>query len=133
MTIPYSVGIIGLLKRLFIHFQDFDQFWKHAKLRDEELLEFQSYLLENPKSGVVIPGSNGLRKIRWKKKGTGKSSGIRVFYLDLEEFGTTFLISLIEKNDQENLSKAQLKILSQLVQTLKDNMKKGRVTNGKTK
>lgn len=133
MTIPYSVGILALLKRLFIHFQDFDQFWRNAKLGDEDLLEFQSYLLENPKSGVVISGSNGLRKVRWKKKHTGKSSGIRVFYLDLEEFGTTFLISLIEKNEQENLSKAQLKILSELVQNLKDNMKRGRIKNGKTK
>ncbi|EMY70105.1 hypothetical protein [Leptospira vanthielii] len=62
-----------------------------------------------------------------------KEFGHPSFLLDLEEFGTTFLISLIEKNEQENLSKAQLKILSELVQNLKDNMKKGRIKNGKTK
>lgn len=114
------------MKRLFVHLPDFDNFWKKAKLDDQELLEFQTHLLEYPKSGVVIKETNGIRKIRWKKKGSGKSSGIRVFYLDVEEFEILFLITLLEKNDKENLSKAQLKILGQLTLTLKDALKKGR-------
>ncbi|WP_244936970.1 hypothetical protein [Leptospira brenneri] len=68
----------------------------------------------------------GIRKIRWKKKGSGKSSGIRVFYLDVEEYEILFLITLLEKNDKENLSKAQLKVLGQLTLVLKDSLKKGR-------
>ncbi|OOV45247.1 hypothetical protein B1J93_04920 [Leptospira kirschneri serovar Pomona] len=67
------------MKRIFIHLPDFDLFWKKAGLNDEDLKEFQEFLLENPKYGSVIKGSNGIRKIRWKKKGTGKSGGIRVF------------------------------------------------------
>ncbi|MCW7491000.1 hypothetical protein CH372_17325 [Leptospira meyeri] len=114
------------MKRLFVHLPDFDSFWKKAKLDDLDLLEFQTHLLENPKSGVVIKETNGIRKIRWKKKGSGKSSGIRVFYLDVEEFEILFLITLLEKNDKENLSKAQLKVLGQLTLVLKDSLKKGR-------
>ncbi|PKA23517.1 hypothetical protein CH381_25395 [Leptospira sp. mixed culture ATI2-C-A1] len=114
------------MKRLFVHLPDFDNFWKKANLDDLDLLEFQTHLLENPKSGAVIKETNGIRKIRWKKKGSGKSSGIRVFYLDVEEFEILFLITLLEKNDKENLSKAQLKVLGQLTLALKDSLKKSR-------
>ncbi|TGK45977.1 type II toxin-antitoxin system RelE/ParE family toxin [Leptospira kanakyensis] len=114
------------MKRLFIHLPDFDKFWKKAKLDDQELLEFQNHLLENPKSGVVIKETNGIRKIRWNKKGFGKSSGIRVFYLDVEEFEILFLITLIEKNESENLTKAELKILGQMTLVLKESLRKNR-------
>ena len=114
------------MKRLFIHLPDFDNFWRKAKLNDQDLLEFQTHLLENPKAGVVIKETNGIRKIRWKKRGTGKSSGIRVFYVDIEEFEILFLITLLEKNDLENLSKAKLKILGQLTLDLKESIKSKR-------
>ena len=46
-------------------------------LPDEEYQELQAFLVEHPKSGVVIKGSGGLRKIRWAIKNSGKSGGIR--------------------------------------------------------
>lgn len=133
MTIPYSVGILSKLKRLFVHLPDFDHFWTKAGLGDDELKDFQNYLLEYPKQGVVISGSNGIRKIRWKKKGTGKSGGIRVFYVDFEEFEIVFLITLLEKNDKENLTKSELTILYNLVARLKEILKSGKHPYGKRK
>ncbi|WP_032922196.1 type II toxin-antitoxin system RelE/ParE family toxin [Leptospira santarosai] len=108
------------MKRIFIHLPDFDLFWKKAGLEDGELKKLQEFLLENPKYGPVIKGSNGIRKIRWKKKGIGKSGGVRVFYLDIEEFSVLFLITLLEKNDKENLSKKELVVLAGLVTSLKE-------------
>ena len=35
-------------------------------LSDEEYKELQSILIVHPEAGVIIQGSNGLRKIRWK-------------------------------------------------------------------
>ena len=49
-------------------------------LPDEEYQELQAFLVEHPKSGVVIKGSGGLRKIRWAIKNSGKSGGIRNIY-----------------------------------------------------
>ena len=49
-------------------------------LSDDEYSEFQSQLVANPKAGDVIPGSGGLRKIRWFRAGRGKRGGIRVIY-----------------------------------------------------
>ncbi|WP_395477551.1 hypothetical protein [Rickettsia endosymbiont of Pantilius tunicatus] len=34
----------------------------------------------HPKSGDVIQGSGGLKKIRWTAKGKGKRSGVRIIY-----------------------------------------------------
>ena len=49
-------------------------------LSDDEYNELQNFLVANPKGGDVIKDSGGLRKIRWKIKGRGKSGGIRNIY-----------------------------------------------------
>ncbi|MDI7204394.1 hypothetical protein [Leptospira santarosai] len=43
-----------------------------------------------------------------------------MFYLDIEEFSVLFLITLLEKNDKENLSKKELVVLAGLVISLKE-------------
>jgi mRNA-degrading endonuclease RelE of RelBE toxin-antitoxin system len=49
-------------------------------LSDGEYAELQKALLVNPKAGSVIPGSGGVRKIRWRAQGRGKRGGYRVIY-----------------------------------------------------
>lgn len=49
-------------------------------LSDEEYLALQEFLAEHPEAGEVIPGSGGVRKIRWGGKGRGKRGGYRVIY-----------------------------------------------------
>ena len=46
-------------------------------LNDDQYRDLQKHLVEFPKSGDVIRGSGGLRKLRWVSKGKGKSGGIR--------------------------------------------------------
>ncbi|MDI7224924.1 addiction module toxin RelE [Leptospira santarosai] len=75
----------------------------------------------------------GSRKIRWKKKGIGKSGEVRVFYLDIEEFSVLFLITLLEKNDKENLSKKELVVLAGLVTSLKELIQSKRAQHEKRK
>ncbi|MCH4563663.1 hypothetical protein MKP05_11040 [Halomonas sp. EGI 63088] len=45
--------------------------------KDDERLAFISWLAENPLAGDVIPGTGGLRKVRWSRPGMGKRSGAR--------------------------------------------------------
>ena len=45
-------------------------------LKDDEYKELQNFLCQHPKSGDVIRGSGGLRKLRWNFKGTGKSGKV---------------------------------------------------------
>lgn len=49
-------------------------------LTDEEYLGLQSFLVGNPDAGPVVPGSGGVRKLRWAVAGRGKRGGIRVIY-----------------------------------------------------
>jgi hypothetical protein len=47
---------------------------------DAERAELVGYLAYNPSVGVVIPGSGGVRKLRWGLEGRGKRGGARVIY-----------------------------------------------------
>jgi hypothetical protein len=55
-------------------------FTKHVYeyLSDDEYLGLQSFLLQYPEAGKMVPGSGGVRKVRWAISGKGKSGGVRV-------------------------------------------------------
>jgi hypothetical protein len=43
-----------------------------STLSDDEYSLLQQVLIERPDAGKVIPGSSGLRKLRWAVDGRGK-------------------------------------------------------------
>ncbi|MCH8071825.1 MAG: addiction module toxin RelE [Proteobacteria bacterium] len=45
---------------------------------ENEFGELNYALFHRPKLGVVIPGTGGVRKLRWRLQGRGKRGGIRV-------------------------------------------------------
>lgn len=47
---------------------------------DGEREAFITWLAANPLAGDVIPGTGGLRKVRWSRAGMGKRGGTRVIY-----------------------------------------------------
>ena len=47
---------------------------------DDEYAELQAQLNKNPEAGVVVPGSGGVRKLRWAAEGRGKRGGLRIIY-----------------------------------------------------
>lgn len=49
-------------------------------LSKDEDSKLQETLLADPEAGAVIPGSGGVRKLRWDVAGRGKRGGIRVIY-----------------------------------------------------
>jgi hypothetical protein len=49
-------------------------------LSDGEYAQLQQMLMVDPRIGDVIPGSGGVRKMRWRIAGRGKRGGIRVIY-----------------------------------------------------
>lgn len=93
-----------------------------AKRRaDDVLLEIQNDLLENPKRGSVIEGTSGVRKSRASDPtgGKGKSGGFRYMYYYIERDGQIFLLMVFNKNEQDNLTQKQKKILSNLIRELR--------------
>jgi hypothetical protein len=49
-------------------------------LDDEGYSALQQTLALRPDAGKVIPGSGGLRKLRWAGSGRGKRGGLRIIY-----------------------------------------------------
>jgi putative transcriptional regulator len=70
----------------------------HDYLTDEEYSVFQAFLATNPDTGAVVRGSGGVRKVRWNRKGTGKSGGVRVLYFARTEAGEIWLLLIYAKS-----------------------------------
>jgi hypothetical protein len=72
-------------------------------LSDDEYLRLQAALAEAPESGAVVPGSGGVRKLRWAQPGRGKRGGIRVIYYAKTREGVIWMLTIYAKNEEENI------------------------------
>ena len=84
-------------------------------LSDEEYRGLQLALLFRPEQGPVIPKGGGLRKIRWRKSGSGKRGGLRMIYFWDKDSDTIYMLFVYQKNEQEDLTPNQLRVLRKLV------------------
>lgn len=87
-------------------------------LTGDELSNLINYLAAHPTAGVLMQGTGGIRKIRWKREGTGKSSGVRVIYYFHSEQYPLFLLTIFGKSEKVNLSQAERNELAKLTRTL---------------
>ena len=85
-------------------------------LPDEDYRLLQNEIMLNPEKGKVIRGSGGLRKIRWSVPGKGKSGGVRVIYYWVKAKEIILMLLVYSKNEQDDLTNEQLKILKSLVE-----------------
>lgn len=81
----------------------------HEYLADDEYLELQRLLIAMPQAGDVIPGSGGVRKLRWQATGRGKRGGLRVVYYLRSREGQIWMLTIYAKNEAENISAGVLK------------------------
>ena len=87
----------------------------HELFDDESYRELQKILLYRPDSGDVIPGSGGLRKIRWAGSNRGKRGVTRIIYYHLHTDGIILMLYAYAKNAKEDLTRIQIQKLSLLV------------------
>ena len=78
-------------------------------LSDEEYQALQEFLTEHPEAGDVIPGSGGVRKIRWGGRGRGKRGGYRVIYFARLAQGQIFMLTIYPKSVTENIPAYRLR------------------------
>jgi mRNA-degrading endonuclease RelE of RelBE toxin-antitoxin system len=87
-----------------------------ALLSDEEYRQLQTTLVYRPDLGPIIPGSGGLRKIRWAAKGHGKRRGIRVIYYWAISQERILMLLMYAKSEQDDLTPDQLKVLRRIIE-----------------
>ncbi|GBE13700.1 toxin HigB-2 [bacterium BMS3Bbin14] len=85
-------------------------------LEEDEYAAFQWTLAARPEQGKIIPGSGGLRKIRWAVKGRGKRGGTRIIYYWQREEGEIWLLTIYAKNEAENIPAHILKKLKEAME-----------------
>jgi hypothetical protein len=71
---------------------------------DEERNAFVDFIARNPEAGDIIPGSGGVRKVRWRWDGGGKRGGVRIIYFYLRKNVPLYLLMIYRKSRQADLS-----------------------------
>lgn len=87
---------------------------------DDQYRELQEALVRRPDAGDLIPGSGGLRKVRWKLDGKGKSGGVRIIYYWMTADDQLWMLYGYAKAGKEDLTKEQLKTLRKIVERWKN-------------
>ena len=94
---PYTIGMFSFVESA--------SFTRTAAryMGDSELQRLQAALLANPTVGAVIPGSGGVRKMRWRRAGGGKRGGLRVLYSLDWEGNTIRMLTVYAKHEQQDI------------------------------
>ena len=98
---------------------------KAAALSDDEQNDIVSEISKNPLAGALMEGTGGCRKLRFAGKGKGKRGGFRTVHYYAGDDVPVLLLALIDKGEDENLSKAERNELRTELVGYADDYRKG--------
>ena len=88
-----------------------------AYLDDDEYSDLQQFLMQSPEAGELVPGSGGVRKVRWSRPGTGKRGGLRIIYFIRYRPNEFWMLTLYAKAKRKNVP---AHILTQLLEAFRN-------------
>ena len=90
-------------------------------MADDEYDKLQTALVLQPDLGDLIPGTGGLRKIRWgeQARGRGKRGGVRVIYYWHRSGPLIYMLLAYSKKERDDLSAEQKRTLKKLLEEFK--------------
>jgi hypothetical protein len=96
--------------------------WSKLGLSDSDLEALESVLVAKPDAGSVIPGTGGLRKLRFAPPSwhTGKRGAARVIYAFIAAGSAVYLFILYGKNQQSDLTAEEKKVFHLVLKRLQD-------------
>lgn len=80
---------------------------------EDDLTDLQLFIMCSPEKYPVIPGTGGLRKLRFvpPDANIGKRGGYRVCYVYFEEYGIVLLVYVYDKHSKDDLKPAEKRII----------------------
>lgn len=121
---------------VWLEFVESKVFYRRVRELSFELLTaIQTDLVENPERGDLVQGTGGARKARVADptQRRGKSGSYRYLYLYLPHVERVHLLYLYGKDEQDDLSPQQKKVLRELGQAIRKEGQRGKGTKGKSK
>lgn len=85
-------------------------------MSDDEYQALQEYLMEHPKSGDIVRGGGGVRKMRWSLGNKGKRGGIRIIYFWKSQDNEIWMLTLYAKSEKAIISANELKQIAQEIE-----------------
>lgn len=95
-------------------------------MSNEERAVLVDYLAYNPIAGDLIPGTGGVRKLRWGLEGRGKRGGARVVYFHHDADMPLFALTAYAKNERADLSQQDRNDFKRLTAKLVESFKRRR-------
>ncbi len=86
---------------------------------EDERRELIDYLAENPLAGNEIPGTGGVRKLRFGASGRGKRGGSRVIYFYSGDRMPIYALLAYAKSAKSDLNQTERRAVAAIVATLK--------------
>jgi hypothetical protein len=104
------------MKAVFIELPAFERH-RPTYLDDDDFQGLQNLLMLHPEAGDSIPGTGGLRKLRFgdARRGKGKRGGLRIIYYWWETGSQFWLFTLYDKDEMEDLTPLQRKALKEMI------------------
>lgn len=92
---------------------------RKAGLSEAEREAIVDHIAADPMAGDMIEGGGGVRKVRVPREGKGKSGGYRVITYYMVQDQPVFLLSLLSKSRQANLTDLQKKAVKAAAKGIK--------------
>jgi hypothetical protein len=89
----------------------------YSYLTEDEYVGLQTYMFKFPEAGNVVPGSGGVRKLRWSLAGRGKRGGLRVIYYFKKQEDEIWMLTIYAKSQLDNIP---AHILRQIAEEVKN-------------
>jgi hypothetical protein len=104
------------VKAVFVELPPFEHY-RADYLDDDAFLQLQRLLMLNPEAGALIPGTGGLRKLRFadERRRKGNRGGLRVIYYWWEAGVQFWLFTIYDKDEMSDLTKAERETLKQMI------------------
>ena len=104
------------MKAVFVELPAFERH-RAGYLDDDAFRKLQSLLMLNPQAGDTIPGTGGLRKMRFadERRGKGKRGGLRIIYYWWDTGSQFWLFTVYDKDEMSDLTPSQRKALKEMI------------------